>query len=145
GIFRAPSSVANGADSTAGLISLWIFGGVISLVGGLCYAELAAAYPHPGGEYHFLERAFGKDVAFLFAWGRLAVVQTGAIAAVAFVFGDYMQRIAPLGAHGESLYAGASVILFSLVNRLGASPTRSIQSALAVLTLLALAAVALSC
>ena len=71
--------------------ALWIAGGLTTLIGALVYAELAAAYPSTGGEYHFLSRAFGLPVAFLFAWARTTVIQTGAIAAVAFVFGDYAQ------------------------------------------------------
>ena len=70
--------------SEAGFIGAWVLGGVMTLIGALVYAELAAAYPSTGGEYHFLTRAFGQQVGFLFAWARTTVIQTGAIAAVAF-------------------------------------------------------------
>jgi amino acid transporter len=145
GIFKAPSVVAGGAESVVGIIALWIAGALISIVGALCYAELASAYPHRGGEYHFLSRAFGRDLAFLFAWGRLTIVQTGAIAAVAFVFGDYAARILPLGAWGPSVYGAAGIVLFSAVNGAGASPTRRLQSGLALLTILALVVIAVAC
>src|ERR671933_827724 len=75
------------------------------LVGALCYAELASAYPHAGGDYHYLARSFGRDIALLFAWARLAVIQTGSIAILAFVFGDYAAQLLPLGARGPSIYA----------------------------------------
>ena len=52
GIFRTPSLVAANAGGPGLLILIWILGGVISLNGSLCYAELATAYPHPGGDYH---------------------------------------------------------------------------------------------
>ena len=52
--------------------------------------------PHAGGDYHFLRRAYGRSVAFLFAWARFSVITTGSIALLAFVFGDYMQQALPL-------------------------------------------------
>ena len=58
-------------------------------------AELAASRPNAGGEYHFLEQAYGGDVARLFAWARMTVIQTGSIATLSFVFGDYAQQIVP--------------------------------------------------
>ena len=78
--------------TSAGCSSLWIAGGVISLIGALCYAELATTYPHAGGDYHFLTRAYGRNVSFLYAWARATVINTGSIALLAFVFGDYMSR-----------------------------------------------------
>lgn len=68
GIFRAPSLVAAGAASEAAFIALWLLGGVLSIVGARCYAELATAFPDAGGEYHFSRGAFGRSMASLFAW-----------------------------------------------------------------------------
>lgn len=110
GIFKSPALVAANAGSEAAVYLLWIAGGLISLMGALCYSELAAAFPHAGGDYHFLERAWGRRFAFLFAWARLAVINTGAIALLGFVIGDYMNRVIDLGTHGPALYAFASVI-----------------------------------
>src|SRR5262245_44577960 len=100
GVFQLPFLVALDVDITARFLGLWVIGGVITLIGALVYAELAAAYPSTGGEYHFLTRALGSDVGLLFAWARTTVIQTGAIAAVAFVFGDYAQQLWPLGTYG---------------------------------------------
>ena len=97
GIFKLPFLVALNTDSGTMFLGMWVLGGVITLIGALVYAELAAAYPSTGGEYHFLTRALGNDVGLLFAWARTTVIQTGAIAAVAFVFGDYAQQLWPLG------------------------------------------------
>ncbi len=58
----------------------WLAGGIISLIGALCYAELATAYPHTGGDYHYLTWAFGRQVGFLFVWSRMEVIQPGSIA-----------------------------------------------------------------
>src|SRR5512137_418796 len=67
GIFRLPSLVAGNSSSEMVFYLLWIAGGVISLIGALCYAELATAYPNAGGDYYFLQRAFGRGLSFLFA------------------------------------------------------------------------------
>ena len=93
GIFRTPSLVAANASSEMVFLALWLAGGAVSLIGALCYAELASSYPDAGGEYHFLDRAFGPATGFLFAWARMAVIQTGALAAVAFVLGDHAAGI----------------------------------------------------
>jgi amino acid transporter len=85
GIFKTPSLVAANVSSEIGFLLIWLLGGLISFMGALCYAELATAYPHPGGEYHYLARSFGKEIALLFAWARLSVMQTGSIALLAFV------------------------------------------------------------
>ena len=87
-IFKAPSTVAGATANSAQFLLAWLFGGLVSLCGALVYAELASRHPDTGGEYSFLARGWGKGVAFLFAWSRMTVIQTGAIAAVAFVFGD---------------------------------------------------------
>jgi APA family basic amino acid/polyamine antiporter len=96
GIFKAPSMVATMTGSPGWMFAAWLLGGVVSLVGALCYAELATAWPHAGGDYHFLHRAYGRSVAFLFAWARFSVIATGSIALLAFVFGDYMHQLLPL-------------------------------------------------
>ena len=85
GIFRLPSFVAGNVDSSSLFLLLWVAGGAISFVGALVYAELASSFPSAGGDYHFLMRAYGRPVAFLFAWARMTVMQTGSIALVAFV------------------------------------------------------------
>ena len=128
GIFKSPSIVAGLSGSADWMFGMWILGGLISLVGALCYAELTTAYPHPGGDYHFLHRAFGRSTAFLFGWARFSVITTGSIALLAFVFGDYMQQAVPLtavpGTWGAPAYACAVIFVLSMVNlqglRLGA-------------------------
>src|SRR3990170_4707622 len=102
GIFKAPSIVAGNTGSGTEFLLAWVFGGVASLCGALVYAELSGRFPETGGEYRFLERAYGGGAAFVFAWSRMTVVQTGAIAAVAYVFGDYAQQILSLGAKGTA-------------------------------------------
>ena len=77
GVFRTPSFVAANVDNANAALLAWVLSGGVSLVGALCYAELATAYPHAGGDYHYLRRAFGQRLSFLFAWARMSVIQTG--------------------------------------------------------------------
>lgn len=144
GIFKTPPLVAAQVGSEAAFIAAWLLGGALTLVGALVYAELAAAFPSTGGEYHFLKRAFGRRLAFLFAWARISVIQTGAIAAVAFVFGDYAQQLHALGPRGASLYAAAALAILTLVNLRGTFPGKHAQNLLAALTLLAVLLIALA-
>ncbi len=142
GIFKTPQMVAANVDSDAAFVAVWLVGGVVTLVGALVYAELGAAFPSTGGEYTFLGRALGPRVALLFAWARLTVIQTGAIALVAFVFGDYAQRVLPLGRWGPSLYAAAAIALFTAVNLSGTPQARGVQRLFSGLTVLAVVGIA---
>lgn len=141
GIFKTPSLVASNVPSEGWFIGLWFLGGVIAMMGALCYAELGAAHPSTGGEYHFLSRAYGKPLGILFAWARGTVIQTGAIAAVAFVYGDYASQIVSLGQYSIALHAIVAVIVLTIVNMIGTPEGKRIQWILAILTLVALLAV----
>ncbi|ABS27109.1 APC family permease [Anaeromyxobacter sp. Fw109-5] len=140
GIFRAPSAVAASAPDAAAILAAWIAGGVVSLAGAMCYAELAAAYPHAGGDYHFLTRALGRPIAFLFAWARLTVIPTGSVAMLGFVFGDYAADL--LGApRASGPLAAALVVTLTLVNAAGLRVARRLQNLLTVALVLGLVAV----
>lgn len=117
GIFKAPSLVATFSGSEAWMFAAWIAGGVVSLIGALCYAELATAYPNAGGDYHFLRRAYGRGVSFLFGWARFSVITTGSIALLCFVFGDYTSQLVPLGTgHDSAIYAAVAILVLTWVN-----------------------------
>ncbi|MEA5129749.1 MAG: amino acid permease [Proteiniphilum sp.] len=116
GIFRTPSVVAANSPDQFWFIAAWILGGVISLTGALCYSELSAAFPNAGGDYHFLKTAFGKRFSFLFAWSRVTVTQTGSIALLAYIAGDYLAKLLPLGTYSSAFYAAAIVVFLTLVN-----------------------------
>jgi amino acid transporter len=119
GIFRLPSLVAGNGASEGAVLLAWTLGGLISIAGALVYAEMATAYPHAGGDYHFLMRAFGRRLSFLFGWARMSVIQTGAIAALGFVFGDYATEILSLGAFSSAIYAVAVVAILTALNVIG--------------------------
>jgi APA family basic amino acid/polyamine antiporter len=144
GIFKAPSIVAGNVGSGMEFALVWIAGGIASLCGALVYTELSGRFPETGGEYRFLQRAYGPGASFVFAWSRMTVVQTGAIAAVAFVFGDYAQQILPLGARGAAIYAALGVLALTVLNLLGTPQGKGLQKVLSSLLLVALAAIALA-
>ena len=127
GIFKAPSIVAGNTSGGMEFLLAWLLGGVVSLCGALVYAELSARHPETGGEYAFLAHGLGRGTAFLFAWSRMAVIQTGAIAAVAFVFGEYASEIVRLGAHSVAIYAALSVIALTLLNLAGTLQSKTLQ------------------
>lgn len=133
GIFRTPSIVAGLAADEASVLIAWLAGGLLSIVGALCYAELASAYPNVGGDLHFLHRAYGSRVAFLYGWARMTVIQTGSIALLAYIFGDYMASLAPIGPSSSPLYAAAAVIALSLANWAGVRLGTNVQMWLTVL------------
>ncbi|MEN9208064.1 MAG: amino acid permease [Gloeomargarita sp. GMQP_bins_120] len=130
GIFETPVWVAAHLTSVPQVLGLWLLGGVLSLVGGLCFAELGATYPHAGGIYHYLDRMFGPRLAFLFAWARMTVIQSGSIALLAFVFGDYCSQLWRLGDYSASWYAAGAVVLLTLANGLGVKPGKWLQAVL---------------
>jgi amino acid transporter len=144
GIFKAPSVVAANVDSNAAFIAAWVLGGLVSLCGALVYAELAARYPDTGGEYAFLARGLGRGVAFVFAWARMTVIQTGAIAAVAFVFGDYASEMLRLGEKSSAIYAGIGVVALTALNVVGTRESKTLQTVMQVLLFAGLAFIALA-
>lgn len=138
GIFRTPSLVAGASSGEAAMLLAWVVGGALSLVGALCYAELASTYPQAGGDYAYLRRAYGPRPAFLYAWARLAVIQTGSIVLLAYVVGDYARQILDLGPWSPALYAAATVLLLTALNWLGVRQGTGLQTVLTVLEVLGL-------
>jgi amino acid transporter len=144
GIFKTPSMVAGVTGDAGWLIVAWVLGGVISLAGALCYAELASTYPHAGGDYHFLARAFGKPASFLYAWAKATVINTGSIALLAFVFGDYMSKVVNLGAHSTAIWAVGVVLVLTLINLVGLNAASWVQTCLTMIEVTGLLCVAVA-
>lgn len=144
GIFKTPSMVAGVTGDAGWLLVAWVLGGLISLAGALCYAELATTYPHAGGDYHFLARAFGKDISFLYAWAKATVINTGSIALLAFVFGDYMTKAINLGPYSSAIWAIGVVVVLTLINLIGISATSWVQTLLTLIEVTGLILVAIA-
>src|SRR5262249_37382655 len=77
GIFLNPGVVARSLHTPVLILSVWIAGGLVAILGAFVYAELADRMPETGGEYAYEREAFGPLVGFLFGWTTLLVVQTG--------------------------------------------------------------------
>lgn len=133
GVFKTPSIVAQNVPSEAWVVGVWLVGGLVSFVGALTYAELATAYPNTGGDYHYLHRAYGERLSFLFAWARITVIQPGSIALLSFVFGDYATELFALGPNSSALYAGFAVVLLTGMNVVGIKGSKWTQNVLTVL------------
>lgn len=141
GIFKTPSLVAGISGDAGWALMLWLLGALISMAGALCYAELCTAYPHAGGDYHFLCRAFGRDLSFLYAWARTTIINPGSIALLAFVFGDYMGTLHPLGPHSNAIWALGVVLALTALNLAGLQASMRLQGVLTTIELCGLLAV----
>jgi APA family basic amino acid/polyamine antiporter len=141
GIFKTPSMVAGVTGDVGWMLTIWLVGALISVAGALCYAELSAKHPHAGGDYHFLELAYGRKLSFLYAWAKATVINTGSIALLAFVFGEYMTKVIDLGAASTAIWAIGIVVVLTLINLVGLQASGRVQMVLTVLEVLGLLAV----
>lgn len=121
GIYQMAPDIAQGAGGPWGVLGIWALGGLLSLCGALTYAELATAYPQEGGDYVYLNRAYGKGAGFLFGWAQLAIVRPGDIAVMAFAFATYARALwDPLAEtafpYGQQVYAVAATVLLTWIN-----------------------------
>ena len=139
GIFKTSPMVAQSLPEAWQLYLAWALGGGLSFVGALCFAELAAAFPDVGGDYHFLRRAYGARVGFLFAWSRFAVIHTGSMALLGFVFGDYLAQAVDLtpwlGSHASAVLAAVLIVGLTALNLLGVRVGLGTQLGLTALVL----------
>ena len=110
----APTVAANAPGGH--VLLLWVAGALVTMVGALCYVEMAAAFPDSGGEYSFLRRAWGGRLAALYAWSRFAIMHTGWIALMAHLLADYASALWPLGHAGRTGLALAIVAALTGLN-----------------------------
>ena len=133
GIFTVPAYVAGLAGSASLVLALWVAGGIIAMMGALCYAELASRHPRGGAEYVYIREAFGPMAGFLSGWTSFAAGFSGAIAAAAVGFGDYLGRLEP-GLQGhETFVALALIATFTGVSLAGIRSSAWAANALALL------------
>jgi basic amino acid/polyamine antiporter, APA family len=90
GIFINPATMAGQTGSPISLIAVWVLGGLFSLLGALIYAELGAMMPETGGLYIFFKKIFGNLTGFLYGWSAFSVINTAAIAAIAYTCAIYV-------------------------------------------------------
>jgi amino acid transporter len=138
-IYEMPPLIFGNFAKPEYAIGAWVLGGVLSITGALCYAELATAYPTTGGDYTYLTRAYGPAVGFLFAWSELTVIRTGgSIAAMAYVFASAVKSLpgADFGPRSGMVYAAAAIVALALVNLAGLKPGKWTQNFLTLIKVL---------
>ena len=95
GIFIVSAEIAREVNSPGLLILAWCVTGFMTIVGALCYGELAAMMPKAGGQYVYLRESLGPLWGFLYGWTLFLVIQTGTIAAVGVAFGKFLGHFFP--------------------------------------------------
>ena len=141
GIFRTSSVMATHVPFPGLLLALWVFGGLLSLCGALCYAELAAMFPKSGGDYVYLTNTYGPFWGFCFGWTKLFVERTGTIAILGFVFAEYLGGVLGYGPGATRWMASAGVALLTAINVLGIRWGKIVQNSFTVLKIAALCSI----
>jgi len=166
GIFRKPGVMASQLGSPELLLGVWLLAGIITLFGALTNAEVASVIPETGGQYIYFERLYGPFTAYLYGWAVFAVMQTGSIAAVAYVFAEYSTEfvrlpefapsiaawtlhlpfigdVAPLKDIGIKALAAAVITLLTAINYIGVKFGGIVQNVFTIAKVSAMAALML--
>jgi basic amino acid/polyamine antiporter, APA family len=138
GIYRVPAEVAGFLRSPSLMILAWLLGGIISLLGALCYAELSSSFPKTGGNYVYLRESYGDLPGFLFGWTELLVIRAGSIAAIAFVAAEYLSSLFSLDTVFIRPLAVLTVLLLSVVNIRGLEGGKRVHNLLTVVNISAI-------
>lgn len=141
GIFFTPAQVAHTLPSGGWVLAIWVVGGFVALAGALTFAELGAMLPDAGGPFVYIRGAFGDAAAFVYGWMILSTIASGAAAAVALAFANYVARffdLAPVG--GTTVVAVAVLLILTATNYRGLKLGAAVQNTLVLSKLFALAA-----
>ena len=151
GIFIVSADMSRNLGSAGWLILLWVLTGVITVTAALSYGELAGMMPKAGGQYIYIQRAYGSLLGFVYGWTVFSVIQTGTIAAVAVAFTKYSAVFIPalnpehvlfsIGSFpvkAAALYAISSVVLLTWLNSRGIQSGKLIQNVFTSTKLIAL-------
>jgi APA family basic amino acid/polyamine antiporter len=131
GIFANPSNVARIVGEPVLIVGAWIAGGVLALLGGFAYAELASRLPVVGGQYVYLSRAWHPAVGYLYGVALLFIINGGSIAAVAILFASYLDAsLVPLGRVGVRIAAAATLVVLTAVNAAGIRAGKRVNNTL---------------
>jgi basic amino acid/polyamine antiporter, APA family len=129
GIFRTPGPILRQVGGSVGIALLvWIVGGVLSLLGALTYAELAATNPEAGGLYCYIRDGFGRVPAFLYGWCLFLVIASGSVAALARVFSEYFAKVVPLSSALQTFVAVVVIAIVTGVNVWGTRKSSDLQN-----------------
>jgi amino acid transporter len=131
-IYRGTATIFDNAGGQWSAIGLWLVGGALAWCGAVCYAELATTYPRDGGDYEYLNRAFGRWCGFLFAWAQITTIISGNIAIMAYAFADYALRLRPAWSASALWLTLGPIIALSALNFVGVMAGKVTQNVLTV-------------
>lgn len=153
GIFIVSADMLRQLGSPAWMMAAWVVSGIMTVLAALAYGEMAAMMPKAGGQYVYIQRAFGKLPAFMYGWTVFTVIQTGLIAAVAVAFAKYTAVFLPtlgeqhvllhLGAvriNASQVLAIASIVFLTAFNARGVRNGKVLQTSFTLAKILALVA-----
>jgi APA family basic amino acid/polyamine antiporter len=164
GIFKKPALMASQLPSAELLILVWVVAGVLTLFGTLSIAEVSSMFQEAGGLYGYFNKSYGDFVGYLYGWATFAVIQTGSIASIAYVFSDslgyfvkffrlpaawetvtlqvpFIGNITPFKSFGLKLATIGLIVFLTVVNYLGVRFGSAVQVVFSVLKVLAIAAI----
>jgi len=142
GIFLVPGTILMSVNGSVPLaLTVWLVGGVLSLLGALTYGELSAMRPQAGGLYIYIRDCFGPLPAFLYGWTLFFVISSGSIATLAVAFGNYLGTFVELSAAGTKVVAVLMIVVITAVNVRGtrqSADLMNVTTAIKVFALLAM-------
>jgi len=151
GIFIVSADILRNVGSAGWLIAVWVITGFMTITAAVSYGELSGMYPRAGGQYVYLQEAYGRLVAFLYGWSFFAVIQTGTIAAVGVAFSKFTAYLIPevsedlvlldlgfMQVSPAQVLAIATIVLLTYVNTRGVREGKIVQSTFTVTKILSL-------
>lgn len=141
GIFLVPGAVLRPVGNSVPLaMTVWLTGGVLSLLGALTYGELSAMKPEAGGIYIYIRDCFGPLLAFLFGWTLFFVISAGSIATLAVAFSNYLAEFVPLTTITAKLVSVLMIAVICVVNVRGTRGSANLQNVMTSLKVLGILA-----
>jgi APA family basic amino acid/polyamine antiporter len=129
GIFIVPATVLRLTGGQLGVALLvWVVGGILSFLGALTYAELAAMKPESGGLYVYIRSAFGGFVAFLYGWALFFLIASATVATLAVAFASYLRQLTPLAPWATKVVADAMIVAIAAINVFGTRRSANLQN-----------------
>jgi|TARA_B100001250_G_scaffold370251_1_gene354299 APA family basic amino acid/polyamine antiporter len=118
-IFATPQIIASYSDSFFNIILLWIVVTFFVFIGSLIYAELGSRFPNTGGEYIYINKAFGPFWGFIFGWSQLLIIRTSPAAGISLITANYIGYFIEMNQFQKNIVAITIIIIFGIINIIG--------------------------